>query len=150
MIGLKKIIIVNLCVLLILFFTAGMLASPKDDEALIKDSMESRIKILNEYYSGAKNFDDAGRQLELVENSTLLRRDTDAMEANSATDIDKISAYDITILNFSKSSHGIISGEAEIYWRLSGHGKETSQHGIYFFTGEMMKNRMKLTQFELQ
>lgn len=144
----KKIVIVNLCLLLFIFFTAGMKAVPASDSAKIEELMKERIGILNYYYGGKMSFEDARKNIEKIEKSTLLAEDLDLMKSFVGEAIDQIADYAFLSTTCKRSSFGILNGEVEIYWVLQGENGRWETEETYYFTAEDSDGKVKLTQLK--
>ena len=86
----KKLYVVNLCVLLIMFLTAGIVGRPNTDNQQVKELITGRITALNDYYSQKSSFDKTEDALKKLEKGDLLKNDLTLMDAYSATDLDRI------------------------------------------------------------
>lgn len=147
----RKLVIVNLCVLTVLFLTAGVLAMPDKDDEAVRKLILGRTEILGEYYEGERSFDDARNGLEKVEGGGLLKGDVAAMRENVSSGFEKITGCSIKVLRCERNSHGILVGEAEIQWeQRSFDGRRTVETAEYFFTGEESQRGIKLTQLEIR
>lgn len=149
----KRLVLLNVGVLLIIFLTAGVLAGPENDEDMIKGLLNQRTKILNQYYRGAEDFERVEKKLEAVEMGSLLTKDRKAMRINAGMDFEPVTKSKIKITECSRSSMGMLKGTAEITWVLEGMHpgeKPKLQTALYFFTAEAVEKRIKLTGFELK
>ncbi len=145
----KKIHIINLCLLLIIFLTAGVTAKPETDSRIVKRLIGQRIEVLNSFYSGETTKEAAELSLEKLEKGRILKEDAALMKAYSRTDIDRIAGYKVKILSCRQTSFGIVKGKAEIHYIMEGQlGKRRETHR-YFFTGEKEKDRLRLTSMKI-
>ncbi|MEE0691732.1 MAG: hypothetical protein U0M33_02335 [Lachnospiraceae bacterium] len=144
----KRVMTVNICVLMIMFLTAGMTAGPSSDSRQIRDLITQRSEILNGYYCGQTEFDRTRDSLGKIETGRLLRQDTKAMGFYAATDIEQVTDCRVRVLKCRKSEYGIYKGNAEITYVLNGTGGRFTQKGRYYFTGEKYRGKMKLTQLK--
>ncbi|WP_425754887.1 hypothetical protein ACPW7J_07785 [Ihubacter sp. rT4E-8] len=144
----KKLYVVNLCVLLIMFLTAGIVGRPNTDSSQIKLLVTDRITALNDYYSQDTTYDETEDILRQLEKEKLLRSDLALMKAYSATDMDRIQTSKVKVKSCKRTSYGIIKGNAEIsYVMYRQHGKWRDKQ-VYFFTAEDKKGKIKLTQLK--
>lgn len=148
----KRVLIVNLGVLLILFLTAAVIADPDDDCKAVKKLINKRTEILNDYYGGAIDFDEAENRLEKIEKSAILREDLRVMKMYGETDFDRVTDAEIVMKTCDRNSHGILSGRTQIRWQMQTMEKSErvwTEEKIYFFTGEDNDKSVKLTQLEI-
>ena len=54
----------NICVLIVMFLTAGAVAKPADDDKMMKQLIAQRIEILEQYYRSEAEFDQSRSDLE--------------------------------------------------------------------------------------
>lgn len=144
----KKLYVVNLCVLLIMFLTAGIVGRPNTDNQQVKGLIAGRITALNDYYSQERGFDRTEAALKKIEKDALLRNDLALMEAYSATDLDRIRSAKVRIKACRRSSYGIIKGKAEVSYVMEGQRGNWQDKQLYYFTAEAQKKTMKLTQLK--
>ena len=144
----KKVYAVNICVLIIMFMTAGMISKPADNDDVMKQRISQRIDILEEYYRSETDFDRAREKLEKIENGSLLKTDVKYMKDYAATDVERILDYKVKIKSCRRTNYGIIKGKAEILYVMKGHGPKRTEKHQYFFTGEKHKKSLKLTQLK--
>lgn len=144
----KKVIAVNACLLLIMFLTAGMMSKPETDSSTAKKLISERISILNSYYSGETETDDAESQLELIESGRLLREDRALMKAFEQTDVERIPEYKVEIIECETMQCGIVKGTAEISYEMEGVQGRYRQSAEYYFTGDKEDGQIKLTQLK--
>lgn len=144
----KKLYVVNLCVLLIMFLTAGIVGRPNTDNQQIKELIAGRIIVLNDFYSQKSSFDKTEGELKKIEKDSLLKNDLTLMEAYSATDMDRIQEYKVKIRSCRRSSYGIIKGKAEISYVMSGQQGKWQDKQQYYFTAEDQNRKTKLTQLK--
>lgn len=146
----RKAFTVNLCVLLIIFLTAGVAAKPADDNQTVRKIISQRIEILNSYYSGEKNAEQAKEALQKIEKDSILKNDIRLMAAYANTDIDQIADYKVKILSGRRTGYGIIKGKAEVKYLMRSTGGRIRQTHRYFFTAELGKSsKVKMTQFNI-
>lgn len=145
----KKVYAINICVLVIIFLTAGIIARPSDYNREMKSLISQRIDILDEYYSNKTDFDDSRDKLEKVEAGSLLKKDVRAMKDYQATDLDQVTDYRIRMQSCRKTSYGIIKGKVEISWIMRGYDGTKEEKHQYFFTGEINQKNTKLTQLKI-
>ncbi|MGN0659708.1 MAG: hypothetical protein ACI4LA_08875 [Emergencia sp.] len=143
----KKVYIVNLCVLLIIFLTAGITGRPNTDSRQMKEVISLRITALDRFYSQDESFDETRDFLETIESGRLLRNDVELMEAFAATDLDRIKSAKVKISACRRSSLGIIKGEADIRYVMEGQKGIWQDRQQYFFTAEDSGGKLKMTQF---
>lgn len=144
----KKLYVVNLCVLLIMFLTAGIVGRPNTDNQQVKELISGRITVLNDFYSQTRSFDHTEKSLKKIEKGVLLRNDLVLMEAYSATDLDRIKSAKVRIKSCRRSSFGIIKGKAEVSYVMEGQRGKWQDKQLYYFTAEDQNKRMKLTQLK--
>lgn len=146
----RRVFTVNLCVLLIIFLTAGAAGKPADDNQVVKKLISERIEILNSYYSGNCNEEQSGEALRKIEKDSLLKNDIRLMAAYARTDIDQIADYRVRILSGRRTAYGIIKGKAEVKYLMKSTGGKIRQTHRYFFTAECGKSsKIKMTQFSI-
>ncbi len=145
----KKIHAINLCVVLIIFLTAGACAKPATDSKEVKRLIGERIETLNSYYCGEENLDDTRQALEKIEKGSMLKQDVALMKAYDRTEIDRIAGYTVKILSCKRTSFGIVKGKAEIRYIMDGQKGKWKETHRYFFTGEKEKSKTKLTQLKI-
>lgn len=144
----KKVYIINICALIIIFLTAGIITEPENYREQAETAMSKRIDILNDYYGCKVDYEKSAEKLNQAEKGHLLEKDLKLMEEFSATDMDMVEDYHIEITSVSESNYGVIKGQAEIRWLLmtySGRVKETYN---YYFTVETDETGSKLTEFK--
>ena len=144
----KRVVLVNLCALTLIFLTAGAIARPDTDVKTMETLMEERICVLNYYYGEKMSFDDARRNIEKLTAGELLREDLSLMKAHDGETVDQVAAYDIEILSCKRSSYGIIKGNAEIYWLMQGENGRWETEESYYFTAEDDDGKIKMTQLK--
>ena len=144
----KKVYVVNLCVLLIMFLTAGIVGRPNTDNQQVKALIAGRIIVLNDFYSQKSGFDKTEDALKKIEKSSLLKNDLTLMEAYSATDLDRIQESKVKICSCRRSSYGIIKGKAEVSYVMSGQQGKWQDKQQYYFTAEDQNRKIKLTQLK--
>lgn len=144
----KKIYVINACVLIIIFLTAGIVANPKSESENIETLISKRIEVLNNFYRSKATFDQAKDSLEKIESGSLLKLDVKEMKRNQATDMDMVKDYKIVINSIETNSFGIVKGYAEVAWIMETYNGIEKLDGEYFFTGEINKKKLKLTQLK--
>lgn len=144
----KKLYVVNLCVLLIMFLTAGIVGRPNTDNQQIKELIAGRIIVLNDFYCQKSGFDKTEGALKKLEKGGLLKNDLTLMDAYSATDLDRIQQYKVKIKSCRRSSYGIIKGKAEVSYVMSGQQGKWRDKQQYYFTAEDLDQKTRLTQLK--
>ena len=144
----KKIVLINLCALTLIFLTAGVSARPNTDRETIQTLMEQRINVLNYYYGGKMNLEDARCNVEKLTANTLLKEDVRMMKAFDGEAVDQVAAFDIELVSCSRTSYGIIKGQADIYWLMQGENGRWETEESYFFTAEDHQGEVKITQLK--
>lgn len=145
----KKVYIFNVCVLLVIFLTAGVIVRPQSDRKIMEDQIHSRIEILNRYYDGTWDFDKTRSALEKVEKGSLLKTDTALMKDYEYTDIEQVTEYEVRMISCRTTRYGILKGKAEIVYLMRGNqGKQKETHR-YLFTAEKEKKKIRLTQMKI-
>ena len=144
----KKVVILNLCVLFLILLTAGVYARPNTDSATIAVLLENRIAILNHYYGGKMNYDDARINIQRITADSLLKEDLLLMEAFDGEDVDQVASFDLDIVSCQRTSYGIIKGQADIYWLMQGEKGRWDTKESYYFTAEDDQGEVKLTQLK--
>lgn len=144
----KKLYVVNLCVLLIMFLTAGIVGRPNTDNQQVKELITGRITALNDYYSQKSSFDKTEDALKKLEKGDLLKNDLTLMEAYSATDLDRIQSAKVKLKSSRRSSYGIIKGKVEISYVMSGQHGTWQDKQQYYFTAEDQHQKIQLTQLK--
>ena len=147
-IQMKKVYAVNICVLIVMFLTAGAAAKPADDDKMMKQLIAQRIEILEQYYRSEAEFDQSRSDLEKVEAGGLLKTDVKYMKEYAATELDRILDFRIKIKSCRRTRYGIVKGKAEIVYVTKGYGPKRTEKHQYFFTGEDCKKKLKLTQLK--
>lgn len=145
----KKIHAINLCVLIIIFLTAGVAAKPAADSQDMKKIISERIAVLNQYYCGQTVMDKTRSRLEKIEKGSLLKSDVKLMKAYAQTELDVITDYKVKILSDKRTSFGIIKGKAEIRYTMQGQRGRWRETHRYFFTAEKENQKIKLTQLKI-
>lgn len=147
-IKMKKIYAVNICVLFIMFLTAGMIAAPNDDTKTVESLLTDRISTLSGFYDAEIDKDETRSRLEYIEADKLLHNDLTLMKAYENTDMDRIIDAEVKIISCKRMAYGIIKGNAEITYTMEGYdGRRTESHA-YFYTGEIIDEKTKLTQLK--
>ncbi len=144
----KKLIAVNACLLILMFMTAGMVSKPDTDRSAAEKLISERIIILNEYYSGETEAEEAERRLELIESGSLLREDRAMMKEFAKTDVERVPEHQVEITECETMQCGIVKGTAEISYRLEGVRGSSRQSAKYYFTGDKDEGEIKLTQLK--
>lgn len=144
----KKIHAVNLCIIVIIFLTAGVSAKPDTESQDMKQNISDRIMILNRYYSGEETLDKTRTALENIETGTILKDDVKQMKLYSRTDMDQITDSKVKILSCKETSFGILKGKAKISYVMKGQQGSRKETHHYFFTAEKEKKTRKLTQLK--
>jgi len=144
----KKVIILNVCVLIFIILTAGVYARPNTDSEMIAALLENRIAILNHYYGGKMNYDDARTNIQRIAADSLLKEDLRLMKAFDGEDVDQVASFDLDIVNCQRTSYGIIKGQADIYWLMQGEKGRWDTQESYYFTAEDDQGEVKLTQLK--
>ena len=93
----KKLLLIQFCALLLIVFTAATNGTPKDDQAMVADLMETRIGILSYYYGGKMTFEDARKNIAKITAESLFKEDVDLLEGFANTEVDQITNYNIEI-----------------------------------------------------
>ena len=144
----KKIIIVNVCALLLIFLTAGVNARPNTDDTQIKNLLSQRINILNHFYGGKMAFEDARNNIEKIAADSLLKEDLQLMKAFDGTDVDQVAEYNVNMISCERTSYGIIKGQVDIFWLMQGENGGWETEETYFYTAEDDQGKIKLTQLK--
>ena len=144
----KRIIIVNICVLLLIFLTAGVNARPNTDSGQIEALLNERISILNHFYGGKMAFEDARHNIEKITADSLLREDLNLMKAFDGVEVDQVAEYDINLISCERTSYGIIKGQVDIFWLMQGENGRWETEESYYFTAEDDQGIFKLTQLK--
>ncbi len=144
----KKVVILNLCTLILILLTAGVYARPDTDSETIASLLESRIAILNHYYGGKMNFKDARTNIQRITADSLLKEDLKLMKAFDGDEVDQIASFDLEIVSCQRTSYGIIKGQAEIDWLMQGENGRWNTEESYYFTAEDDQETIKLTQLK--
>ena len=144
----KKLIMVNISVLLIMFLTASVNVKPNTDTQSVEHLLEERIAILNHFYGGKMAFDDARNNLEKISADSLLKEDVSLMKAFDGSEVDHVAEFHIEITECGRTSYGVIKGKAEISWLMQGQREEWDTVESYYFTAEDDQGTIKLTQLK--
>lgn len=144
----KKLFVVNLCILSVIFLTAGMAEKPASLSKEAAEIISGRITILNSYYSGKREFDETRSRLEKIETGKILKEDVALMKGFARSDIEQIPEHKVKIKSCQGKSRGLVKGEALITYILEGNQGKFKQSGRYYFTAEKKKEKLKLTQLE--
>ena len=144
----KKVAMLNICALILIFLTAGIQARPNTDSAAVELLLEQRITILNHYYGGKMNFDDARTNVEKIAADSLLKEDLRLMKAFDGEEVDQVASFDVDVAHCSRTSFGIIKGQADVYWLMQGAGGQWETEESYYFTAEDDQGKIKLTQLK--
>jgi len=142
----KKAAVANICILMMIFLTAGVYARPANDSAQIEELLEQRIAILNHYYGGKMAFEDARKNIEKLVSGLLLEEDLRLMKAFDASGVDQVAGYDLNLISCERSSYGIIKGQADIHWVMQGENGRWETEESYYYTAECNGEDIKLTQ----
>ncbi|MEG1067219.1 MAG: hypothetical protein RR313_03805 [Anaerovoracaceae bacterium] len=146
----KKLYVVNICVILIIALTAGITKMPVNKEKKIKSLITNRIEILNDYYLEKYNYETAFDKLAKVEYGQLLKRDLKNFEDYKQTDIDEIVHYSIKKLNIRESGYGYLEGNTEIFWVIKDLEKEYKSKNKYEFMCQKINGKYKITKFDVK
>jgi len=144
----KKVIILNVCVLILIFLTAWVYARPNTDSETIAVLLENRIAILNHYYGGKMNYGDARTNIQRIAADSLLKEDLRLMKAFNGDDVDQVASFDLDIVSCQRTSYGIIKGQADVYWLMQGENGRWATAESYYFTAEDDQGEVKLTQLK--
>ena len=144
----KKLLLIQLCALLLIIFTAATSDTPSSDKAVVADLMETRIGILSYYYGGKMTLDDARNNMAKITKDSLFKEDVALMKGFANTEVEQITDYSIEILSCKRSSYGIIQGEACVHWVMYGRDGYWETEENYYFTAERDGEEVKLTQLK--
>ena len=144
----KKVVILNLCALILILLTAGVYAGPDTDSETIASLLESRIAILNHYYGGKMSFKDAQSNMQRIVSDSLLKEDVKLMKAFDGDDVDQVASFHLNVVSCQRTSYGIIKGQAEICWLMQGENGRWNTEESYYFTAEDNQGTVKLTQLK--
>ena len=144
----KKLILIQLSVLMLIIFTAATSGTVSSDEELISDLMKTRIDILSYYYGGKMDFEDARNNMAKITKESLFKEDIAMMEGFANTEVEQITDYSLEILSCKRISFGIIQGEARVRWVMHGRDGYWETEENYYFTAESDAENVKLTQLK--
>lgn len=142
----KKLFLIQFCALLLIVFTAATNGTPKDDQAMVADLMETRIGILSYYYGGKMTFEDARKNIAKITAESLFKEDVDLLEGFANTEVDQITNYNIEILSCKRTNYGILKGEAKVHWVMRGSEGYWETEEEYYYTAASDETGTKLTQ----
>ena len=145
----KKMFLIQLCALLLIFFTAATSGTPTTDQRLITDLLETRIDILSYYYGGKMTLEDARHNIAKITTGVLFKEDEAFLEGFANTEVDQITDYEIEILSCNRTSYGILKGEVHIHWVMKGLEGYWETEEEYYFVAEQDEQGAKLTQLKI-
>lgn len=145
----KKRIIVELCVFILIFLSYGATIESEAEEPLediAKDLIIKRCDILNNYYTGRMNFDDTYAKLATIETQEIFKLDVEHMKYYENTDFDRTSVSIIEIHEINQSSIGFLTGTTTVVYAQS----HTKYNVNYRFSCEKANKHYKLCILEIE
>lgn len=144
----KKILYINVIVIIILIFTAGASKIEKSEDKILNEILCNRVAIMNDYLFNNKNLLQTEKELKIIESNKLLKNDIRNLNDFIGTDIDKIVDTKILKYNYQKSSYGYIIGKVKIKFTSINNTKKNEDKIWYDVRFEKNNSRYKITKLE--
>lgn len=145
----KKLYIINICLILIIVLTAGIIKLQQNKEETVKELLSDRIDILNGYYKGNTSVSETYDSLKTVEYGKVLHEDTAYLDAYAGTDIDQIIEYEIKDFTWKESDYGYIEGKAEFQWLMESNTDKYVTKLTYSYRCNEINGKYKITEFKI-
>lgn len=145
----KKVYVFQICALLLIFLTAGVIIKPQSDSKIMESQIQSRIEILNKYYDGTWDYDRAETALEKVEKGSLLKTDTALMKDYELTDMEQVTEYTVTVISSRTTRYNMVKCTVKIDYTMYGQQGKRKESHKYLFTGEKEKKRIRLSGMQI-
>ena len=130
-----------------LIAVSSIFASARSDEEILMDIISDRTDILNEFYSGRIEKDEAIERITAIEAENLLQDDIENIEKYFRTDIERIKSYSFKNIAVTKSKENMICADVTMLWDTEGAGEEESYESTYNVICYKEEKNYKLVQF---
>lgn len=143
---LKRNILIFAGILLLFIFFCGSSDSNQSEieKNKVTKNIIARCNILNDYYTGKKDYDDTYKKLAEIESQRLFSDDISYMDEYSETDFDVVKVKKIIIEDYKESAIGLPSGEITVIYKDG----DNIYSVFYFFSAEINNKKLKLTNLE--
>lgn len=139
----------KIATILAVFILCTVLASggEKEPEDIIKHLIRERTEIMNEYFCGHINYDEASDRIREIEKDSLLQEDIRALKDYFQTDIEEVTDFEISNLEITYSDEDMVCAVATITWEVHGTSGNELIDEIYSVIMEKDEKNYKLVQF---
>ena len=137
----------KIAVIPVVLMISTVMVSGSGPEADISMLICQRTDIMNEYFSGQILYKEAADRIEKIEKGRLLTEDLNAMKEYFQTDIEEVTAYEITKVDITEADETLICAVVTDCWEVYGTDGEENIEGIYSVIAEKCENSYKLVQF---
>ena len=124
----KKVYVFQICALLLVFLTAGVIIKPQSD---------------------TWDYDRAETALEKVEKGSLLKTDTALMKDYELTDMEQVTEYAVTVISSRTTRYNMVKCTVKIDYTMYGQQGKRKESHKYLFTGEKEKKRIRLSGMQI-
>lgn len=141
----KKIMVLSVTVILFILLSGlSSSGSAEHEKNKISNLIINRCTILNDYYTGKKDYDTTYSKLAEIESQRLFSDDIELMQQYNATEFDKVIIKNVSVDKLMERAIGIPSGEITVIYKDGVKIYSIS----YFFSCEIKNNTIKLTNLE--
>jgi len=135
-------------VLLAVFICIALFSFKSDNnEKIITELVCERTDIMEGYFCGQINLNDAVRAIKQIEKGRLLEEDIRNMKEFFQTDIEAVSMYEVTGTEITYKDENLVCAVMSILWETHGiNGKDKTEE-VYSVIMEKSENSFKLVQF---
>lgn len=130
-----------------LIAVSSIFASARSEEEILKDIISARTDILNDFYSGRIEKEEAIERITAIEGDNLLQEDIENIEKYFRTDIERIKKYSFKNIVVTKSKENMICADVTMTWDTEGTGGEESYESMYDVICYKEEKSYKLVQF---
>lgn len=146
-----KIIMVPTVIIITAVLCSGMISFGEQSyEAATKVLLKERTDILQNYFYGKLDRQQAEQKLKEIETYPLLKKDLAALNVEDGCRADAVKSMNIKKISESSKLYHMISFETEIEWSMSSVYGDYETSGEYFVVLNSENNNYKLSEFNIK